>query len=216
VKKPKTKRIAITIYVDVPEAMTIGETENFVEGFFPRHLRAMGGEQRLIGPLSDDDPAKAVPPRTGEATEPKGDGVVSYDIDIRSKHFCAHCGRDSRRESDSYQGELPEPTYNLTPIFDLALTGEPLPNPGTTEASVVLLRVKTDRPRGLRVLSGRKVGDSVAALEAALKRIQDDPEPFRKLEPDNGWGTLEDAIYVLTRMRDAARECNPDATWDIR
>lgn len=141
---------------------------------------------------------------------------MSYDIEIRSKHFCEHCGRDSRRAEDSYQGELPGPTYNLTPIFDLALTGEPLPSPSVTEASVVLFRAKTDRPRGLRVLSGRKVGDSIAMLEVALKRIQDDPEPFRKLEPDNGWGTLKDAVDVLTRMRDAARECNPDATWDIR
>lgn len=141
---------------------------------------------------------------------------MSYDIYIRSKHFCLHCGRDSQREKDSYQGELPEPTYNLTPIFDLALTGEPLPSPGVTEVSVVLFGEKTDRPRGLRLLSGRKVGDSVVMLEVALKRIQDGPEPFRRLEPENGWGTLKDAIYVLTRMRDAANKCNPEATWDIR
>ena len=141
---------------------------------------------------------------------------MSYDIYIRSKHFCPHCGRDSSRSEDSYGGELPEPTYNLTPIFDLALTGEGLPNPGVSEFSVVIFREKTDRPRGLRVLSGRKVGDTIGMLEAALKRISDDPEPFRKLEPDNGWGTLKGAVQVLTRMRDAARECNPEATWDIR
>jgi hypothetical protein len=140
---------------------------------------------------------------------------MSYDVYIRSKHFCPHCGRDSQRESDSYSGELPEPTYNLTPIFDLALTGEPLPNPGVTEASVVLFKEKTDRPRGLRVLSGRKVGDSIAMLEAALRRIEDDPEPFKRLEPDNGWGTIETAISVFKRMRDAAQKCSPDATWDI-
>jgi hypothetical protein len=40
---------------------------------------------------------------------------MSYDIDIRSKHFCPACGRDSTREDDSYSGELPNPTYNLTP-----------------------------------------------------------------------------------------------------
>jgi hypothetical protein len=141
---------------------------------------------------------------------------MSYDVYIRSKHFCPHCGRDSQRPEDSYQGELPGPTYNLTPIFDLALTGEPLPSPGVTEASVVLFKVPTDRPRGLRVLSGRRVGDSVPMLEAALRRIEDAPEVYKKLEPENGWGTLKDAVWVLTRMRDAAKGCNPDATWDIR
>lgn len=141
---------------------------------------------------------------------------MSYDIYIRSKYFCSHCGRDSNRESDSYSGDLPEPTYNLTPIFDLALTGEPLPNPEVGEGAVVLFRAQTDRPRGLRVLSGRKVGDSAAMIEAALKRISDDPSPFQKLEPENGWGTLKDAVRVFERMLSAARECNPEATWDIR
>ncbi|MDE2102690.1 MAG: hypothetical protein KGL39_35930 [Patescibacteria group bacterium] len=140
---------------------------------------------------------------------------MSYDIYIRSKHFCSHCGRDSNRDSDSYGGELPNPTYNLTPIFDLALTGEGLPNADVGEADVVLLGAKTDRPRGLRVLSGRKIGESIPMFEAAIKRIHDDHEPFRKLEPTNGWGTLKDAIWVFTRMLDAARECNPEATWDI-
>lgn len=140
---------------------------------------------------------------------------MSYDIYIRSKHFCPHCGRDSMRDTDSYNGELPEPTYNLTPIFDLALTGEPLPNPEVGEGAVVLLRTPTDRPRGLRVLSGRKLGDSIPMIEAALKRIADDPAPFRALEPDNGWGDLKDAVRVFARMLEAARECNPEATWDI-
>jgi hypothetical protein len=141
---------------------------------------------------------------------------MSYDIYIRSKHFCPHCGRDSTRDSDSYSGELPEPTYNLTPIFDLALTGEPFPNADVGEGAVVLFKAKTDRPRGLRVLSGRKVGDSIPMLDIALRRIADDPEPFRKLEPANGWGTLKDAVWVFERMREAASKCNPEATWDIR
>ena len=140
---------------------------------------------------------------------------MSYDIEIRSKHFCEHCGRDSQRSEDAYHGDLPNPTYNLTPIFDLALTGEDLPNPEVGEASVVLFREKTDRPRGLRVLSGRKVGDTIPMIEAALKRIAADPETFRKLEPSNGWGDLKGAKYVFERLLEAARECNPEATWDI-
>ena len=141
---------------------------------------------------------------------------MSYDIYIRSKHFCPHCQRDSTRSEDSYSGDLPEPTYNLMPIFDLALTGEPLPNPDTSEFSVVIFGVRTDRPRGLRVLSGRKVSDTIPMLKAALRRIADDPEPFKKLEPDNGWGTLKDAIWVFERLCTAAKESHPEAVWDIR
>lgn len=141
---------------------------------------------------------------------------MSYDIYIRSKHFCPHCGRDSIRAEDSYEGDLPEPTYNLTPIFDLALTGEELPNENVSEFGVVILKEKTDRPRGLRVLSGRKVGETIDMLSVALQRIADDPERFRKLEPENKRGTLKDAVWVFERMRDAARECNPEATWEIR
>lgn len=47
---------------------------------------------------------------------------MSYDIYLRSEP-CDKCGRGGE------EPELPNPTYNLTPIFDLALTGEPLPNP---------------------------------------------------------------------------------------
>jgi len=141
---------------------------------------------------------------------------MSYDIYIRSKHFCPHCGRDSQREGDSYQGQLPNPTYNLTPIFDLALTGEGLPNPEVAESSVVLFGAQTDRPRGLRVLSGRKVGDSIAMIDKALARIDAQRAAFVKLEPDNGWGTLAGAVEVFERMAAAAKECNPDAVWEIR
>lgn len=141
---------------------------------------------------------------------------MSYDIYIRSKYFCSHCGRDSSRSEDSYSGSLPEPTYNLTPIFDLALTGEDLPNPEVGEAAVVLFREKTDRPRGLRILSGRTLRDSIPMIEAALKRIRANQEPFLKLEPENKWGTLKDAIWVFDRMLEAARQCNPEAMWEIR
>lgn len=141
---------------------------------------------------------------------------MSYDIYIRSKWFCPHCGRDSQRDSDTYSGDLPSPTYNLTPIFDLALTGEPLPNPDVPEAAVVLLRTETDRPRGLRILSGRKVAESIPMIENALKRIQSDEVPYKKLEPSNGWGTLKDAVWVFEEMLGAAKKCNPEAVWEIR
>ena len=77
---------------------------------------------------------------------------MSYDIYLRTKK--PPCGECGRAFENSYISWIP--TYNLTPIFDRALTGEELPNPDVSEAQVVLFKEKTDRPRGLRLLSGHK------------------------------------------------------------
>jgi len=102
----------------------------------------------------------------------------------------------------------------LTEIFDLALTGEPLPNPQTNEFETVILGATTDRPRGLRILSGRKASDTVKMLENALGRLFD-PEwhdRFVALEPPNKWGDLKGARTVVSRLLDAAREY-PSLEW---
>ncbi len=137
---------------------------------------------------------------------------MSYDIYLDApEDRCQACGREHGSP------DLPGPTYNLTPIFDLALTGEPLPNPNVSEGHVVLLRAATDRPRGLRVLSGRLAEDTVTRLESALAALNDPARDgeFRALEPENGWGTLRDARSVIDRMLDAAREY-PKYRWRIR
>lgn len=134
---------------------------------------------------------------------------MSYDIDLLPSEEDA---RDGDRGPN-----CPDPTYNLTPIFDLALTNEPLPNPEVPEAYVVLFRKPTDRPRGLRVLSGKRAEDTIAQLVLAIERLNDPNmrERFVELEPENKWGTVEDAVYVLERLRDLAIEY-PNNTWSIR
>lgn len=138
---------------------------------------------------------------------------MSYDIYLkRQPSPCPTCGRE---------GGDPEvewgPTYNLTPIFDLALTGEPMPNPDVNEARVVLFHEKTDRPRGLRVLSGRRAGDTIEALRKAVGHLHDaaKEDAFQALAPSNGWGTLQDARDVMCGLLKLAHE-NPDCVWEIR
>jgi hypothetical protein len=134
---------------------------------------------------------------------------MSYDIYLVGSQ-CPTCGHSP----ESF--DFPDPTYNLTPIFDLALTGEDMPNPQVGEMAVVLLGTKTDRPRGLRLLSGRKAGDTVKDIELALKRMNDPSmhEKFTKLLPSNGWGTLEGATETMLILHRKAKEF-PNATWDI-
>lgn len=136
---------------------------------------------------------------------------MSYDIYLNApQERCPTCGRCSETPT------LPNPTYNLTPIFDRALTGEDLPNPEVSEARVVLLREPTDRPRGLRLLSGRKARDTVTAIRKALMHIRDPAQEasFRELEPPNRWGTLKDARDVMAWLLEAA-EKYPDHVWEI-
>jgi hypothetical protein len=136
---------------------------------------------------------------------------MSYDLYLRTDP-CPHCG--ARK---SYDGNLPEPTYNLTPIFDLALTNEALPNQDTNEAAVVLLGVPTDRPRGLRILSGRLARETRRQIMAAVDSLFDErrESDFRSLEPPNKWGTLESARDVMKALLAAASDF-PDGRWEIR
>lgn len=135
---------------------------------------------------------------------------MSYNIYLKPER-CPTCNRASEDEPD-----LPDPTYNLTPIFDLAISGEPLPNPETPEVATVLFGAKTDRPRGLRLLNGRKAKDTVDDLNRALERMSDETlrDKFLSLEPPNKWGDLPGAIWVINKLKTAAEEY-PDSKWEI-
>jgi hypothetical protein len=140
---------------------------------------------------------------------------VSYDIYLRPPAFergrCPTCG------SVGEEPDCPGPTYNLTPIFDLALTGEVLPNAGVTEAEVVLFREETDRPRGLRLLNGRMARDTAGDIDRAIDRLADQEltARFVALEPPNKWGTLPVALNVMRRLKILAKKY-PDNIWEIR
>lgn len=135
---------------------------------------------------------------------------MSYDIYLQAPK-CPTC---KRPEGDYI--DLPNPTYNLTPIFDFALTEEDLPNEDITELSVVLFKAKTDRPRGLRILDGRKASETVPQIEKALARMKDATLElkFAALEPPNKWGDLKGALWVMQKLLEAAKEFG-DRTWEI-
>lgn len=141
---------------------------------------------------------------------------MSYTIYLEGQPApaCPTCGH--RPDSDE-DPDCPNPTYNLTAIFDLALTGECLPNPDVPEVAVVLLRKPTDRPRGLRLLDGKTGAESLAQINAALDRLADETlrDRFVALEPENKWGTLDGARRTMRELRELAEE-NPARVWRIR
>jgi len=134
---------------------------------------------------------------------------MSYDIYLNGTP-CDKCGHSPAGP------ELPNPTYNLSQIFDLALTGEQFPNSNISEGAVVLLREKTDRPRGLRVLNGKKARETEEPIRQAVARMEDPTmlQNFSALEPENGWGDLPGAIKVMKDLLSAARTY-PNHVWEI-
>jgi hypothetical protein len=139
---------------------------------------------------------------------------MSYDIYLQNNQpACTTCGH----KPDESGPDLPGPTYNLTAIFDAAMTGEEFPNPSINEGMVVLLGTHTDRPRGLRLLNGSKGKDTVESLEKALGHLRDPEErdKFLTLEPTNGWGKLTHAESVIRELLEAARDY-PENVWEVR
>lgn len=130
---------------------------------------------------------------------------MSYDVYLE----CPTCAHSSGTEDIG-------PTYNLSQIFDLALTGLPWPSPDVTEGQAVVLGAKTARPRGLRILHGQTAEQSASALWQALRRLRDPgmAAAFKALEPTNGWGDIPGAVLTFERMLRAASHA-PKAIWRI-
>jgi len=62
----------------------------------------------------------------------------------------------------------------------------------------------------LYVSDGKKAKDIIKNLVAGQKRMLNNPDKYKALEPENKWGTYEDALIFL---KDVIKNCeeNPDA-----
>lgn len=118
---------------------------------------------------------------------------MSYDIFL----LCPACGDNHMHENDG-------PTYDLAPIFDLALR----------DASS-LYQVEP-KPYSIRVLDGRTGADTLPQLRRALDRLMDPTrqQEFLALEPPNKWGDLPGARRVFASMLEAAEKW-PAFVWRI-
>lgn len=126
---------------------------------------------------------------------------MSYDVYIVTPG-CSTCGKT---EDESHTGW--NPTWNLSPMFPMALAGKPFSDEPDQES-----------PYGLRLLSGKLLSETVAALDLALYRMKIDPERYQALDAPNGWGVYADAISVFEGLRKLAADVNPalKQTWLVR
>lgn len=131
---------------------------------------------------------------------------MSYDLDlyVLPRPKCSTCGHGEpgHRVFDI------DPTYNIGGIVRLA---DRVAFPGASER-------ECGHPHGRSFGAiHRKTGtESLAWLKPVLVvlRSADHEKDLRKLEPDNGWGSLDGTANVFTKMIQAAEE-HPDAAWSI-
>lgn len=136
---------------------------------------------------------------------------MSYDIDLEAA-ACAACGVTPNAPY------CPDPTYNLARIFHLALTGDRVPeSTAGTLADVVLGGHREREAFGLELLTGKTGAESLAMLDAAIERLADERMrgAFVALEPDNKWGTVDDGLIVIRKLRELAAE-HFKHTWRVR
>lgn len=75
-------------------------------------------------------------------------------------------------------------TYNVSPMFYEALPGDD----------------------GMHGINGLSVSDALPRLDAGIASMKADPEKYRAMNPENGWGDYEGALECLEQLADACRE----------
>lgn len=106
---------------------------------------------------------------------------------------CSSCGQDI---TDANY------THNTNPMIRLALklsTGEQVPDCGGPLGKAI-------GPAWWDKLNGMSGAEGAAYLDDIIKGLESDPEQFRPLNPENGWGSYKGLLEELTRMRDAVPE----------
>ncbi len=63
----------------------------------------------------------------------------------------------------------------------------------------------------LAEFNGRKAADCLPVLDAAIQKMQADPETYRAMNPPNGWGDYDSLVRALERLAQELRY-HPKAT----
>jgi hypothetical protein len=102
---------------------------------------------------------------------------MSYDISIwvPARPACAHCDRGPDDETCAGRWD---PTWNLGPM----------------------LRAAGFEPGSDSPLHGRPATEWAAVLRGAIERMEAEPERFRAMNPENGWGSYDGILPVLREM----------------
>ena len=110
--------------------------------------------------------------------------------------FNVNVAIDTGGESLTSIGPSMDVTYNLSPMFCLALE-------------------KHGCEGGLRDLDGERCETAEGVIDAALVAMKANPALFKALDPPNGWGDYDGAVEFLNKLRERCLE-HPKATVLVR
>ena len=108
---------------------------------------------------------------------------MSYDLSVGVK--AEGCGAYVDVRSPEYDS----PTYNLRDMFVACMDWD-------YEQRVVY-----------------SAADALPKIERGISELRGHPEKYEKYAPENGWGTLEDALEALESWRECIYETLAD--WDL-
>lgn len=95
---------------------------------------------------------------------------------------CRHCGQTP---FDSFNC-----TYNLSPMWE---------------------KIFPDHKKMLPI-DDMQAGSSLPMLYSCLHELMKDPDKFKKLNPENGWGSYDTLLALIIKLIDAAK-AQPEFVW---
>jgi hypothetical protein len=141
----------------------------------------------------------------------RGAATMSWDatLEVTDTTACPHCG--GAVSTATYDVEDWNYTHNTNGM--IAAAYEAVSGEQTEEC---------DGPLGpvigaawWRRLDGASGGDGAAYLGQIIKGLEADPERFRAMNPENGWGDYDRLLKVLHDMRAAVSRHDLPTTWHV-
>lgn len=95
----------------------------------------------------------------------------------------------AKREVEIYETDI---TYNLAKMYYKAI----------------------DEKLGLKKLKGLACKEVLPIINNAIKDMIDKKEEYKKMNPENGWGSYDGLLKVFKKIREVCEE-NPDGIFHI-
>jgi hypothetical protein len=147
-----------------------------------------------------------------DATSSNEEETVSWDatLDVNDTTLCPHCGGTVSTTTYAVESSW-NYTHNTNGMIAAAfeaVSGEETP--------------ECDGPLGPAIgaawwkrLDGASGEDGAAYLGQIIAGLEADPDRFRAMNPENGWGDYDRLLKVLHEMQDAVSSHDLPTTWHV-
>jgi hypothetical protein len=94
-------------------------------------------------------------------------------------------------------------SYDITLNINTGIEDYPVADCGNYTYNISGMHEKAMGYR-LSQLNGKSVKDIIPILREGIKQMQDNPEVYKAMNPENGWGNYEGALAYLQTILDNA------------